>query len=179
MKFSALAALIGVSSAQTWCSSTEDCLGEDFYNDGATCCIRKTVVSVPEEAAWGRFATDFAGCGDDGCGREMTVGNSWTECETEAYITQLATYPSDAGGITYYDELDNNWVTYMTVFPEEKELFGVEEEIDSTDSWITTWESDVDTAKAAILDVQCMDAANATGLAAGIATVAAAVFATI
>ena len=120
----------------------------------------------------------------------MIVGNSWSECETEAYIAQLGTYPYvemslnndwtwTGSEITHYDELDNNWVTYMTVFPEEKELFGVEEEIDSTDSWITTWESDVDTAKAAILDVQCMDAANATGLAAGIATVAAAVFATI
>ena len=194
MKLSALTALIGVSSAQTWCSSTDDCLalvkeGEDFFND-KTCCIRKTVTSIPDDPNWGRFATEW-GCDDDGCGKEMSVGNSWTECETEAYIDNLVTYTQDyelefgsgfwtpsSTEITSYMELDNNWVTYMSVYPDEKELYNLEYSIGSTDSWITTWESDVETHKASIMEVQCMDA-NATGLAAGIATVAAVLFAAI
>ena len=70
MKLSALTALIGVSSAQTWCTSTKDCLAlveeGGFFND-KTCCVEKTVKAIPDDPSWGKFLK-YWGCDDnDSC----------------------------------------------------------------------------------------------------------------
>ena len=62
MKLTAVAALIGASSAQLdACTSTDDCMALDGKYGEGSCCNVWTVVKLPEEPTWGQFSALWGG----------------------------------------------------------------------------------------------------------------------
>ena len=125
---------------------------------------------MPTDPTWGQFANAWGG------EENILVGGAFSTCAGEAYLTQNQKEVSGDGTVNNYMDLDNFWNNAVGA----KEYLAGELDLDAStatvDDWITAWESNKETQEAFILTVNCM---NAKTLAAGIATVAAAVYATI
>ena len=173
MKFTALAALIGASSAQLdACTSTDDCLNnyEGKYAEGS-CCNSWTVAVMPEDPTWGQFSALWGG--EDA----VAVGGNVSGCAYPAYVAQSAGEVDETGNVSNYKDLANFWENSTGTKEALSEALGLDAATATVDEWIEAWGSTVATQEGFILTVGCIG--NARALAAGIATVAAAVYATL
>ena len=141
MKFFALAALAGSTSAQApLCQESSECV--DAFGPGVeTCCGQLQVAGLPEVASpnYGGFAPYIWRLGD---GEEMTVGHSVNLCLPKSYIERHAQNEGEDGTMSALDNLQD----VLDTVPNVQASYFIDG-VTTAEGWVTAYGADLETIK--------------------------------